>query len=418
MNILMLTNTYEPFVGGVPRSVGAFARELRKEGHRVIVVAPALDQVPDNEEDVIRIPAIQHFNGSDFAVVLPIPGYLHSRLGSFKPDIVHTHHPHLLGSTALRMATWASCPLLFTYHTMYEDYLHYVPAHAQRLRQFVVSFVTGYCNLCDHVVVPSQSIARILQERGVRTPSTIIPTGVYPKLFQKGDRRGLRRCQGIPDRAFVAGYVGRLAPEKNLGFLAEAACRFVAESQRSHFLVVGSGPSENEISRRFIDRRLAHRLHLAGSKTGQELADAYHAMDVFIFASQTETQGMVLTEAMAAGRPVIALDAPGVREVVRNGYNGFLLDSQDSEAFARCIAQLAAMPKAQIGSLQRHARNTAQAFSMDRSVHQLTTVYEGLLQNRRSQTRDETAWTEATEAIKAEWEIIKNVAEAAAHAFV
>ena len=373
---------------------------------------------PDNEEDVIRIPALQHFNGSDFAVVLPIPGYLHSRLGSFKPDIVHTHHPHLLGSTALRMATWANCPLLFTYHTMYEDYLHYVPAHAQQLRQFVIRFVTGYCNLCDHVVVPSESIVRIIQERGVKTPLTIIPTGVYPKLFRKGDRKGMRRCQGIPNRAFVVGYVGRLAPEKNLGFLAEAACHFVESSRRAHFLVVGSGPSQADISQRFVDRRLADRLHLAGSRTGQELADAYHAMDAFIFASRTETQGMVLTEAMAAGRPVIALDAPGVREVVRDGYNGFLLEAPDSHAFAQCMSQLAAMPEAQRRSLQRNARSTAEAFSMDQSVGRLTTVYEDLLRSRRRAARDETAWTEAIEAIKAEWDILKNVAEAAAQAFV
>ncbi len=418
MNILMLTNTYEPFVGGVPRSVGAFTRELRQRGHRVVVVAPALDEGPGEEEDVIRIPALQHFNGSDFAVVLPIPGYVRSRLGSFTPDIVHTHHPHLLGSTALRIATATGCPLLFTYHTMYEDYLHYVPAHAKQLRQFVINFVTGYCNMCDHLVVPSQSIARILLERAVKTPFTVIPTGVYPELFRQGDRQGFRRCQGIPDDAFVAGYVGRLAPEKNLLFLADAACRFAASSGRGHFLVVGSGPSENEISQRFLERRLVDRLHLAGSKTGPELVDAYHAMDAFIFASQTETQGMVLTEAMAAGKPVIALDAPGVREVVQSGYNGFLLEAQDSRAFARCLTRVALLPTAQRRDLQRRARETAQAFSMDRSVSELTGVYESLLHVRRRAACDDTAWAEAIEAIKTEWDIIKNVAEAAARAFV
>jgi 1,2-diacylglycerol 3-alpha-glucosyltransferase len=127
---------------------------------------------------------------------------------------------------------------------------------------------------------------------------------------------------------------------------------------------------------------------------------------------------MVLTEAMAAGRPVIAVDAPGVREVVRSGHNGFLLDSPSLEAFTLCIAQLAATPRIRIRRLQRHARETAEGFSMDRSVRQLTTVYEGLLQSRRREARDETTWTETIEAIKAEWDIIKNVAEAAAHAFV
>jgi glycosyltransferase involved in cell wall biosynthesis len=301
---------------------------------------------------------------------------------------------------------------------MYEDYLHYVPAHARQLRQFVINFATGYCNLCDHVIVPSQSVAQILQARGVKTPSTVIPTGVCRESFHKGDRRGLRHRQGIPDRAFVAGYVGRLAPEKNLAFLSEAVCRFATASQRGHFLVVGSGPSESEISRCFVGRQMADRLHFAGSRTGQELTDAYHAMDVFVFASQTETQGMVLTEAMAAGKPVIALDASGVREVLRNGYNGFLVDSPDIEAFAQSIVRLAAMPAAQVRRLKKNARRTAKTFSMEQSVRRLTTVYESLLRSRRSEVRDDTAWTEAIEAIKSEWDIVKNVAEAAAHAFV
>jgi 1,2-diacylglycerol 3-alpha-glucosyltransferase len=418
MNVLMMTNTYEPFVGGVPRSVAAFTRELRAKGHRVIVVAPALDDAPENEQDVVRVPAIQHFNGSDFAVVLPIPGYLHSRLGAFKPDIVHTHHPHLLGSTALRYAAGAGRPLLFTYHTMYEDYLHYVPAHAEKLRDVVIRFVTGYCNLCDHLVVPSESVARIIQDRGVKTPFTIIPTGVYTEAFEKGDGRELRHCQGIPDGAFVAGYVGRLAPEKNLSFLAEAAGRFASASERGHVLVVGSGPSEGEISQRFVAGGLAHRLHLAGSRTGQELVDAYHAMDAFIFASRTETQGMVLTEAMAAGKPVVALDAPGVREVVRDGHNGFLLPSEDADAFARRLSDLASMSPAESDRLKSNAKATAHAFSMDLSVNRLMEVYEELKRHCHRKPQDDTAWTEAIEAIKMEWDLIRNMAEAAAHAFV
>ena len=155
MNVVMMTNTFTPFVGGVSRSVAYFTQELREMGHRVIIVAPAFDDMPEVEEDVIRIPAIQHFNGSDFSVVLPIPGFLLAKLENVKPDIVHAHHPHLLGGAAVRLAGAFECPLVFTYHTMYEQYLHYVPAHAKKLRQFVTNLVTGYCNLCDFIIAPS-----------------------------------------------------------------------------------------------------------------------------------------------------------------------------------------------------------------------------------------------------------------------
>ncbi len=214
MNILMLTNTFTPFVGGVARSVTAFANECRKAGHRVVIVAPVFAGAPESEEDVIRIPAIQHFNGSDFSVALPIPGYLSLRLEQFRPDIVHSHHPHLLGNTAVRIASRFSRPLVFTHHTMYEHYLHYVPAEANRMQQFVVSLVTGYCNLCDHVIAPSQSVARVLRRRGVETPVSVVPTGVDVQRFANGDGLAFRRFMGIPQEAFVAGYVGAWRPRR------------------------------------------------------------------------------------------------------------------------------------------------------------------------------------------------------------
>jgi glycosyltransferase involved in cell wall biosynthesis len=300
---------------------------------------------------------------------------------------------------------------------MYEHYLHYVPAHATKLREFVVNLVTGYCNLCDHLVVPSQSVAQIIGARGVTTPLDVVPTGVYTEPFAKGDGAGFRAFHGISRDGFVAGYVGRLAPEKNLAFLAEAVRTFAGRNRRGHFLVVGSGPSAGEIRRLFLAHRAIDRLHLAGSLEGQELIDAYHAMDVFVFASQSETQGMVLTEAMAAGRPVVAVDAPGVREVVEDGRNGRLLDSQDNQTFAAAIEEMARATPAQATEYSRAARATAEQFSMKKSAQKLAHVYEGLVQREKSRLRDEHPWHRAIEEIKAEWELIRNVAEAASHTF-
>ncbi|MGE5297232.1 MAG: glycosyltransferase [Solirubrobacterales bacterium] len=416
MNIWMMTNTYTPFVGGVTRSVTAFTRECRKAGHRVLVVAPVYEGAPQAEPDVVRIPAIQNFNGSDFSVALPVPGYLTPYFEECRPDIVHSHHPHLLGNTAARIASRFSRPLVFTHHTMYEHYLHYVPAEAGRMREFVISLVTGYCNLCDCVVAPSQSVARTLRGRGVAAPIEIIPTGVDVEQYEKGDGVTFRRSHGISRKAFVAGYVGRLAPEKNLSFLAEAMRTFALQARNGHFLVVGSGPSSTEIRREFREAGLRRRLHLVGSLEGQDLVDAYHAMDVFVFASHSETQGMVLTEAMAAGRPVVALDAPGVREVVVDGGNGRLLGLESPDEFAAAVGEIASASSKRREQLGSAALETAREFSMDRCARDLMKVYEGLAARQDVTTKDESVWRQTMEEVKGEWELLRNMAGAVGHA--
>ncbi len=416
MNIWMMTNTFTPFVGGVARSVVAFARECRRAGHRVVIVAPVFEGMPLQEEDVIRVPALQNFNGSDFSLALPAPGILSPRLEECRPDIVHSHHPHLLGNTAVRIASRVGCPLVFTHHTTYEQYVHYVPTGASRLREFVIALVTGYCNLCDCVIAPSQSVASVLRERGVQTPIEILPTGVDIRQFAQGDGPGFRRLHRIPKRAFVAGYVGRLAPEKNLAFLAEAVSAQIAQTRCGHFLAVGSGPSAKEVREVFVRNGQRRRLHLVGSLDGQDLVDAYHAMDAFVFASRSETQGMVLTEAMAAGKPVVALDAPGVREVVIDRYNGRLLQSEREEDFAAALGQIDAASSLERRRLEAAARETAQQFSMDRCGRRLLRLYDDLVSRQPHEPKDESSWHHAMEEIKAEWELLKNMAEAVGHA--
>ncbi|MDH3771224.1 MAG: glycosyltransferase, partial [Nitrospirota bacterium] len=219
MNIVMLTNTYIPHVGGVARSVEAFARHYRRLGHRVLVVAPVFEDQPKDETDVVRIPAIQHFNGSDFSVVLPVSGLLTDSLDRFQPDIVHAHHPFLLGMTALRIARFGELPLVFTHHTLYEQYTHYVPGDSPALKRFVIELGTRYANLSDQVIAPSESIAALLRQRGVVAPMTVVPTGVEIERFAKGDGRRLRDRLGVAEDGLVVGHLGRLAPEKNLAFL-------------------------------------------------------------------------------------------------------------------------------------------------------------------------------------------------------
>lgn len=413
MNIVLMTNTFTPHVGGVARSVSAFANAYRDQGHRVLVVAPEFEDSPDDEIDVLRIPAIQHFNGSDFSVVLPVPTALSETLAEFEPDVIHSQHPFLLGMTAVRVARTFDLPLLFTHHTLYEQYTHYVPGDSPMLQRFVIELATRYANLADCVFAPSDSIRDLLIERGVTTPVRVVPTGVHVELFAAGNGRKLRKANKIPKEAFVVGHMGRLAPEKNLPFLARAVADFLTKRPDAAFLLVGAGPSQEEVERIFAEADLSDRLFLCGVLEKDALADALNAMNVFAFASKSETQGMVLTEAMAAGLPVVALDAPGVREVVADRRNGRLLKSEKVRTFSRGLDWVYSQSDDVFTALVAAARATAEAFSMAASAANALEAYQGLKPDPRSREFcDESGWDQILARIKAEWDIFKAVAQA------
>jgi 1,2-diacylglycerol 3-alpha-glucosyltransferase len=304
-----------------------------------------------------------------------------------------------------------------------------VPGDSPVLRRFAIQLVTRYANLADMVFAPSESIAALLIERGIHTPINAVPTGVELPQFCQGDGAGFRRKMGIPENAFVVGHIGRLAPEKNLEFLATSIARFIntgftatgsaSYSAEIHCLVVGTGPSEADIRAIFAQAGITERLHLDGIQTKQTLADAYHAMDVFAFASKSETQGMVITEAMAAGRPVVALDASGVREVVRDKVNGRLLAEESTGSFAAALQWVAEQSTEQALALAQAARETAERYSMPNTANRALAFYQELLQkNATSHDQDDDLWMHLLDLIKAEWNIIEGVAGAAGNSIL
>lgn len=409
----MMTNTYKPHVGGVARSVDSFTGEYRRLGHRVMVVAPEFEGTPEEEEDVVRIPAIQNFNGSDFSVRLPIPWGLNRRLEKFQPDIVHSHHPFLLGDTALRVRNHFGIPIIFTNHTRYEQYTHYVPLDSPLLKSFIIKLAVGYCNLVDHIFAPSESIARLLRSREVQTPIDIVPTGVDVDYFAEGDGKGCRRRAGVPEDHFVVGHVGRLAREKNLLFLARGILKFMKDHENTWFMVAGRGPEERTIKALFTGAGLEHRLVHLGKLQGRELIDFYHAMDVFAFASQSETQGMVLTEAMSAGKPVVAVDASGVREVVRDGENGWLLAVEDIDDFAGALSRVLLSDPEQRRSLVQGARHTAERFSITNTAEKALRIYGKLIEKEyEEQDLEDTLWSEARNRLETEWQLVRKLIDA------
>jgi 1,2-diacylglycerol 3-alpha-glucosyltransferase len=351
---------------------------------------------------------------------LPLSPGLAEATEAFDPDIIHSHHPFLLGDTALRTSSLLDVPVVFTHHTRYELYGHYVAQDSELLKRLALSLSLGYCDLCDGVIAPSRSIADFLAEHGVRTPVTVVPTGVDVSCFAGGERVRGRSALSIPDDVFLAGHVGRLAPEKNLAFLAEAFVLFLRRNSKSHVLIVGDGPSRAAMQQMLEREGMGARAHFAGVLKGGALADAYAAMDVFAFSSFSETQGLVLVEAMTAGSPVVALDAPGARDVVTDGLNGRLLAADtDLAGFAAVLEALATADENRWQAMRRAALETAADYAIDKTVARTRAYYRQILAGDRSRGAEtDGLWARARRALAREMEILGNFAYAAADAIL
>jgi glycosyltransferase involved in cell wall biosynthesis len=214
---------------------------------------------------------------------------------------------------------------------------------------------------------------------------------------------------GIPEKDFVIGHLGRLAPEKNLEFLAQAVADFLRGRPQAHFILIGTGPLKDNIRKIFARAGVEEQFHQLGILQKQELADALHAMDVFAFSSESETQGMVVTEAMAAGLPVVALDAPGVRDVVKDRVNGRLLQEKTPAAFSAALQWISGLEAELMSDLKKAAIDTARDFSISRTARKALDLYEKIKASPPACTNDDEKDREDVFSwVEAEWEILKS----------
>jgi glycosyltransferase involved in cell wall biosynthesis len=292
---------------------------------------------------------------------------------------------------------------------MFEQYVHDWPVQNEGVKRFMVKLAAGYSNLVDQVIVPSESVQEILLKRGVKTPMEVIPTGVDAERFSKGDGKAFRERNNIPPDAKVVGHAGRLSPEKNLEFLTSCMVELLKKDPMVHALIVGKGPSEKMIKDVFVKAGLENRLHLTGVLQYQHLVDAYFAMDVFAFASLSETQGIVLIEAMAAGVPVIALNAPGAREVVEDYHNGRLLNEMDRKSFVDALTWALSRTPEELQTIKQVVRMTLQKYPIGSSAKHMLEIYDKVRSRKsvslgkKNNSRYLLQWR-----MKAEWDIYSN----------
>ncbi len=339
MRIALFTNNYLPFCGGVTISVETLRRGLEARGHEVWVMAPKFRGTDDGAPGVIRYPSIPATTYPEFPLAIPYAPAVTARVRALDVDVFHAHHPFLLGPAAERLARRAGRPLVFTYHTRYEKYAHYVPLTRPLVEAAAVRLSTRFAGRVDAVIAPSVVVRDELVRRGVQAPVAVVPTGVDLGRFRPGDRRAARRGLGLPDDDPVLLYVGRLDREKSVDRVLLAFERVASTVPRARLLLVGHGKEAERLRRRAATLTAAAGVQFLGVRAHDTLPVCYQAADLFLFASETETQGLVLAEAAACGLPAVAVDASGCDEVVRDGDTG-LLTKNDPTALAEAAIGL------------------------------------------------------------------------------
>jgi 1,2-diacylglycerol 3-alpha-glucosyltransferase len=407
----MFTNTYLPHVGGVARSVDTLCSGLRRRGHKVLVIAPTFKGHKEDTPGVMRVPALKHMGNSDYSMPIPLSRSIQDEIDAFGPDIVHSHHPFLLGHTALRVAATCGVPLVYTYHTRYDIYVRQFVDSQRLWPDLVRNLANGYANLADAIIAPSQSMKDLLLRQEVRSPISVIPTGIDTERFAKGNCAGNHKRPGLTKEDVVVGHLGRLTAEKNLDFLFAAAVRFLEENPKAQFIFAGDGPMRAEMTARLDKDPVRPRMHFLGPIEGDDVVAFYSAIDVFAFASRSETQGLVVAEALASGVPVVALDASGVRDALRHCASCVQLGADASpEAFAAALSGFAGRSTDQIEKDRIAARAGAEPYSIAAMLENVEALYAQVSEVARSedqQSRSE--WERILEGLAAEVDMLENL---------
>ena len=348
MNILLISDVYFPRVNGVSTSIRTFVYQLQQLGHQVTLIAPdypAADhhQVTADEAWIMRIPARGlFFDPEDRLMKMGEVLDKVQQLQRQQFDIIHVHTPFVAHMLGLRLGKLLSIPVVETYHTFFEDYLHlYLPIIPKRIARAIARLISRrQCNAVDGVISPSQPMLDVLRQYGVQQYAEVIPTGLQQQSFAKASPEKFRQAFAIAKERPMALYVGRVAYEKNISFLIDMWQHVVKQMPEALLVIAGEGPAEKSLQQHCAKLGLNQHIQFIGYLDRNTMLNAcYRAADVFVFSSLSETQGLVLIEAMAQATPVVAIAELGTKSILIEG-QGAHIAPLDSPIFAARVLNL------------------------------------------------------------------------------
>jgi 1,2-diacylglycerol 3-alpha-glucosyltransferase len=363
MRIAMLTNNYLPFIGGVPISIKRLSEGLRSLGHEVYIFAPSYEG-EEKDEYIIRYRTKNKKLSNGFAVPNFMDPVITKAFDIYSFDVIHVHHPVLIGYTALYLGKKYRIPVIYTYHTRYEQYLHYLAPYYnlqnrylreqnKLLRQaegkilsvsenkIVPKYIKTFTKHCDLVFAPTHLMKEHLINQGSNTEIKLLPTGLKETSFEPNIEEVIKiRHKYLGDNQFLFCTVSRLEREKNLSFLIRGMKELRKRYQdRFRLLILGDGTKREELEKEVLALGMEKQIIFVGTVSQDEITNYYKACDLFVFSSKSETQGIVLLEAMAVGLPVVAVKASGVNDIVKDQING-LTTEEDEKEFSGAIHKL------------------------------------------------------------------------------
>ena len=385
MNVLLISDTYFPRVNGVSTSIRTFARALSRMGHAVTIVAPDYGPATGRDEgagefELIRLPARKvFFDPEDYLIRGSAMRGAVRDLSRRHWDVIHVHTPFRAHQLGVRLARATGRPTVETYHTHFEEYAAlYLPWLGWApLRWLTRQWSCSLCNEVDHLIVPTAQMAGVLQRYGIDTPYSVIPTGIDLDEFSGGSGERFRRAHGISTERPVMVTVSRLAREKNIGFLIDVLERLLPEFPDLLLVIAGEGPDALRLRTRVAGRGLENNVRFFGNlPRSRQLLDCYRAGDLFVFASPTETQGLVLIEAMALGLPIVSTAVLGTAAVLEHA-RGARRSAEDADVFAGHVADLLRSPES-MADMAISSWLDARAWDATRWMEKVADLYRSL----------------------------------------
>lgn len=379
MRFAFFTNSYLPYVSGVTISIKTLKDELEKLGHTVYIICPSY---PGHRETAPRVFSLPSFPAPypGYRLVWPYSYKIFQLLRQEKIDLIHTHQPFGVGLAALVLARNLNVPLVYSFHTLFTRYLHNIPFLPESWsKRLLTSYLRWYCRQTETIIVPSIMVKRVLTVWGIKKPIQTVSTGIKMERIKikhlEEQRKMMRRQLGLPPDARLLLYSGRIAPEKNIPFLLQAFAVIRRQEPRTYLILVGGGPQLEDYR-----QRKEEQVIFTGHIAPEQLIDYYFAADIFVYASVTETQGLVLTEAKACGLPIVAVFGGGLADVVRNGLDGYLTP-KNQEVFINHVLRLLHDPALRQKMSQAAINDAGERFAADQVAKRVENIYNALIKH-------------------------------------
>lgn len=387
MKIAIFSDTFPPQTNGVANVVCQSAKNLADLGHDVSVftIFKNIKKAPDISRGnftIVSSPSLP-------ALIYPnerlafLPFIFLNRLKKFKPDIIHTHTPFMLGWEAVWGAKIFKIPIIGTHHTFYDHYLKHVKMDYEWAKKISWKYTIGYYNRCDLILSPSQSLAKTLISKGLKKPVAVLRNSINTNLFRPVSgltaKNNLKKRFGINGRSLV--HMGRLSYEKSIDQIVKSFALMLKKAPDLKLMLVGDGPERKNLEKMTEDLGIKNNVIFTGSLYGKELVEALQTNDVFLTASKSENMPLSVLEVMAVGLPVITVKEKGLAEIIKENINGFFAQTDDSENIAQKTLELLTKPEL-VKKFSQASRQMALEYSEEKVAALLEESYKKILKNK------------------------------------